>query len=821
MVRFLFAAALVCAPVSVMAAGDSPGGHASSINNDNGEPVGGNSAEGVGNDACDIDRAEAIDLGKAAWHCSHAAAARLDRFTRGPGVEPREPGSGPRGAIGNTDVTHYRLDIEILPQENIGGDVIEVRVDGTNTIDVTVVDANVTNFIIDLDDTMTVTGVTGDVAGYSHAGDQIDVTLDRAYAPGEAFQIVVAYNGAPDTAGFGAFKWWIRNGNLAIATLSEPYFAPLWWPCNDSLSDKATMEMIVTVPDPLVVASNGNLESVTPLGGGRTQYHWHEINPMVNYLASLAITHYERYDLTYEYDDGNGGTATMPVLCYLYPESWDFINDQPLGPDKAGCDELLPMLSVFESKFGPYPFRNEKYGVAETGGDGGLGANMEHQTISSMWRVRNYSDIMAHEMAHHWFGDHITCATWYDIWLNEGLTSYLEAVYREFKPGGGLGSYWARMIARYPDNPDARVYRNSIGSVGAIFSTNDIYNKGAWVCHMLRHVLGDDAFFQAIADYRAAYQSGFATTADFTETISASFGHDLTFFTDQWVMNPGAPDYVWRYRTETVNGAEYLYLQVEQQQDQQGFGLFAMPIDVRITTSAGTSVQRIWNDALDESYVIPLDGALVDVEFDEADGVDNRQYILTSSRTFDATAPTLPPVVVAATVNALGIVPGESTVALTFSEDIGTLGIADVALVGATTGSHAAATVAYNAATQTATVTYNNLPNDSFTFRVLADNVMANGMPLDGEVDDAAWYDDVLLPSGDGQPGGDAIFTLALLAGDANCSGDVTLDDVAAFTAVLLGTDTDVCHVLRSDANNDGVADGRDVAGLVAALVGL
>lgn len=760
-----------------------------------------------------VDDAGTTDCGKAAYFCSHATSARPDLFPTGPAGEPR-------GGGGNTDVTNYRLEIEILPQLDMNNEVTAVRVQGTNTIDVDVVDAPISEFVLDLDDTMIVTGVTGDVSGWSHTSDQIQVTLDRSYNPGESFQVIVEYNGEPDTAGFGAFQWWIRNGNLAVGTLSEPYFAPLWWPCKDSLSDKSTMEMIVTVPDPMVAASNGILESVTPVSGGRTRYSWHEINPMANYLASLAITNYERYDLSFESSDGNGGTLTMPVWCYLYPDHWDFGNNQPLAQDKAGCDELPTMLGVYELKFGPYPFRTEKYGVAETGGPGGLGANMEHQTITSMYRVRNYSDIMAHEMAHHWFGDNITCATWNDIWLNEGFASYLEAVYREFRPGGGVDSYWGRMNARYPDNPDARVYRDSIDSVGAIFSGNDVYNKGAWVCHMLRHVMGDAAFFQALTHYRATHQGGFATTAEFTAAMSNSFGHDLSFFTDEWVMNAGAPDYVWSYHTDNVKGTDYLYLRVAQEQNLEGFGLITMPIDIRVTTNSGTTVHRIWNDGLTEFYVIPLDGALVDVEFDEAGGVDDRHHVLTSTRTFDAGSPALPPVVVEATIKAIGATPGTSTAEVTFSEDIGSFDASDFELIGDATGTHAATGITYSALSKTALVTFSSLPNDSYTLRVIADNVSANGMPLDGEVDDSAWYDDVLLPSGDGQPGGDALFAFELLAGDANCNGVVTLDDVSVFAAVLLGTDTNACHVLRSDVNNDGSADGRDVAGFVDAVIG-
>lgn len=759
-----------------------------------------------------VESPEATDLGKAGHLCSHAHAAH-------PELLPGCPSAGPR-ASGTTDIIHYRLEIEILPQLNVNDDVIAVMVHGTNTIDANVLDLPISTFTLDLYDSMNVIAVTGDVSSWVHANNQIEVTLDRTYDPAESFQVVVEYDGEPTTGGFGAFKWWIQGGNLAVATLSEPYYAPVWWPCKDSLSDKSTMQMIVTVPDPMIAVSNGVLEATTPLSGNRTQFSWRESNPMANYLASLAITNYERYDLTYEYDDGNGGTATMPVPCYLYPEHWDFVNDQPQPGDKAGCEEMLDMLSVFESQYGPYPFRNEKYGVAETGGASGLQANMEHQTISSMYRVNNYSDIMAHEMAHHWFGDNVTCATWNDIWLNEGLTSYAEAIYREFKPGGGVGSYWARMNARRPGNPAAVVYRQNTNSVGAIFSSNDVYDKGAWVGHMLRHVMGDAAFFQGLADYRATYEGGFATTADFAASMSNTFGHDLSWFIDEWVMSFGAPRYEWSYYTGTLNGTIYLYLSVAQLQGVNGQVLFTMPIDIAVTTGSGTTVHRIWNDDWTEYYVIPIDGPINDLTFDQAGGVSNRNYILTTLNQNVGGPPLLPPVLLDFDATPYAANPGDTTIFLSFSEDIGALDAGDFELTGATTGAHAASNISYSFITRNATLTFSNLPNDAFTLKIIADNVTANGLAMDGEIDDSAWYDDVLLPSGDGQPGGDAVLAFEIPAGDANCDLAVDVNDIAVFTAVLLGTDTNPCHVLRSDANNDGDADGLDVADFVEALLG-
>jgi hypothetical protein len=663
-------------------------------------------------------------------------------------------------AASDTDVIHYVLDIELIPEYS-GPTVKAVRVEGVSTIDFQPTVAGLTTFTVDLHSPLTVNGVRGDVAGWLRVGDTVEITLDRAYAIGEAIQVAVDYEGHPQDVGFGSFRWWIRNGSLHVGTLSQPFFARYWWPCKDALDDKATMEMNATVPSGLVALSNGLELGSLPLAGNRTTYFWHETQPMIPYLASLAVGPYERYDLQYDYDDG-GTPASMPVPCYVYSDHWDYGAGEPKFAYKVGCDELPGMLGTFADLFGQYPWVAEKYGVVETGQQGGLQANMEHQTLSSMWRVNNYSDIMAHELAHQWWGDLVTCETWYDIWLNEGITSYAEALYREFKAGGSPDLYWGRMNARRPADPDAQVYRTSIATTGDIFSTNSVYNKGAWVAHMLRGVMGDLAFFSALADYRAAFQNDSATTDEFSASFSASFGEDLGWFTDQWVMSPGSPDYEWNSASQTVGGQSYLQLAVWQTQDTRGYGLISMPIDVRITTASGTSVQRVWNDDWTEYYVVPADGPVLTVELDREGGTADRNWILANSLAQVGTALAPPPVLLEAQVTSGASYADSTTVALTFSEDIGDFDSADVLLTGSASGIHAPDSWSYDVGARRATLSYTSLPTDAYTLEVFDADIFANGKALDGETDTSAWWDDVELPSGDGQPGGDAVLSFGI-----------------------------------------------------------
>ncbi len=566
-----------------------------------------------------------LDDGKTHPLCGHAAHAAALIEASGP------RGEAPREADADTDVLHYLLDLEIIP-EYAGPTLTGVRVQGVCTIEAASTVAGLTTFTVDLRDNLTVDAVTGDMAGWSRSGHTVVITLDRGYNVGETFTVTVSYQGYPQGGGWGAFRLWTRNNSLVVATLSQPFYAQYWWPCKDALGDKSTMQLHCTVPSAMVVASNGILEGVDSLPGDRSKYRWRETYPMIPYLASLAATNYQVYQISYAYDEG--GPQTMPVLCYLYPDHWDFTLGRPKAAYKTGCDELPAMLDTLGLRYGLYPFRAEKYGVAETGGTGGLGANMEHQTCSSMYQVNNYSDIMCHELAHQWWGDNVTCATWYDIWLNEGFASWSECLYRELKAGGGWSSYQSRLLARRPVDTDARVYRTSIATVNDIFSTNDVYNKGCWVVHMLRGVMGDQAFFDALLDYRALYEGGSATTDEFAACISASFGRDLTWFTDQWVMNAGSPDYVYSWRAYHDPGRDFLLLRVEQTQPSRGFPLMTMPVPIRVTTTAGVEDFIIWclHDA--DHFAIRLAAAPTSVVMDPDGWVLSRSVTASSPGSF-------------------------------------------------------------------------------------------------------------------------------------------------------------------------------------------
>lgn len=483
-------------------------------------------------------------------------------------------------AQSTTDAIHYRLEIE----PNFTNQTIAAR----NTATFRALVANLTTIDLDLTSVLTVSAVTlgGNPLSFTRPTNLVRVTLDRAYQPNEQFTIAIDYAGAPPPSqSFGGFVFTTHAGSPMAWTLSEPFDAKLWWPGKDQLGDKSTFEMWVTHPDTMSAVSNGTLQGIDTLTGNRLRTRWATSYPMAAYLAAMSVTNYQRRTDTY-----TGFGASMPVEFYVFPESF--------ASWVTGMDRVVPMLNAFSGAYGQYPFVNEKYGISQFT----FGGGMEHQTISGQNSVSE--SLTAHELAHQWWGDMITCATWHDIWLNEGFATFSEALWLERKAGGTLAAYLAGMVARKPTSTSGTVYVNDISTVNSIFNSTNVYRKGSWVVHMLRGMLGDTTFFQGLANYRAAFAGSSATTADLRNVLEQTSGRDLGVFFDQWVMNGGSPAYNYAWRARNVGGVDYVYLEVDQTQTSRP--VFVMPVPMRVTTASGATTQSVQNDERNDQMVIRL-----------------------------------------------------------------------------------------------------------------------------------------------------------------------------------------------------------------------
>ena len=376
--------------------------------------------------------------------------------------------------------------------------------------------------------------------------------------------ITFFYQGVPAATGFGSFINEVHGNNIPVLwTLSEPYGARDWYPCKTALDDKLdSIDIFITAPDLYRAASNGLLMSETTQNGQKTA-HWKHRYPIATYLICMAVTDYVSFENLVP-----AGDDTIRVLNYVYPEN--------LNDGLSGTSFIVSQMQLFNTLFGVYPFKDEKYGHAQFGWGGG----MEHQTMTF---VGNFGyELLAHELAHHWFGDKVTCGSWEDIWLNEGFATYLSGLCYEFL----APVYWQNFKQQRIDNitsmPDGSLLVNDTTDIGRIFSGRLSYAKGAMVLNSLRWVCGDSAFFAGARNYLNApgIAFGYARSSDLRFHLEQASGKDLAGFFEDWVVGEGYPSYQLTWAQDTF---QHLTIALSQQQSHPSVSFFELPVPVRFS----------------------------------------------------------------------------------------------------------------------------------------------------------------------------------------------------------------------------------------------
>jgi aminopeptidase N len=368
---------------------------------------------------------------------------------------------------------------------------------------------------------------------FTHLNKSITIQLLNSLNIGDMDSVSVYYQGNPaKDNSYNSFVFDMHNtaDPKPIAwTLSEPYGSKGWWPCKESLSDKIdSLDVVVKVKKGNKAASNGVLIVEKQINDSQELYHWRHRYPIATYLVAIAVTNYVAYTDYVIYP----GNDTLPILNYVYPESET--NARIKTPVTA------KMIHFFDSLFGVYPFKKEKYGHAQWGWGGG----MEHQTMSFMGSF-NF-DLVAHELAHQWFGNWATCGSWQDLWLNEGFATYLNALCHEnliSKKDFQNVMSTSRSEVVAADN--GSVFIKDTTNNSRLFSGRLTYNKGSFVLHMLRWKLGDKAFFEGVRNYttKPGISYGFGTTDALKKELEKASGQNLTEFFKDWYYGEGHPNY--------------------------------------------------------------------------------------------------------------------------------------------------------------------------------------------------------------------------------------------------------------------------------------
>ena len=426
-----------------------------------------------------------------------------------------------------------------------------------------------------------------------NSNNELVIALPTTLAVDNLATVVIEYSGVP-ASGEDAFTRSTHNGTPIIYTLSEPFGARDWWPCKQDLKDKVdSIDVYITCPAPYISVSNGKLLSSITTAGNTTRHFQHGY-PIPAYLISLNVSNYENYN--FEAGLGTAARPFFPIVNYLYPET------NTLAVRNA-LDKTAQIMNVFEEKFGLYPYRNEQYGHVQFGWGGG----MEHTTMSSMGSFGR--GLIAHELGHQWFGNKVTCGSWKDVWLNEGLTEYTAGIVVEELDGAASFVSWKNnKINSITSQLGGAVYLTDAEAenVNRIFSSRLSYDKGAMVTHMLRWVMGDANFFQALQNYLndSDLAFGYALTEDLKLHLEAVHGSSLDEFFDDWIYKQGYPTYTVSAQNLGFGQAK---ITVGQTQSHPSVSFFEMPLEIRLNGAAGAVYNVVLNHTTNnQEFVIPV-----------------------------------------------------------------------------------------------------------------------------------------------------------------------------------------------------------------------
>lgn len=425
------------------------------------------------------------------------------------------------------DVSFYKLDLNMTNSSTYLSGIVEVHGKTNVSLD---------SVLIELFDTFTINEIRLNDVNTNFNRYQTVIAIPVNLNANQTFKIAINYQGTPPTestnplGGSGMTNDFSPSwGNQVTWSLSEPFSAFEWFPCKQSLNDKADSVFVnITVPDTCKAGSNGILTSITTPINGFSTYHWEHRHPIDYYLISVAVANYVDYSI---YANPVGSDPIL-IQNYIYsnPETLPFFQTR--------IDETADFIELFSNLFGLYPFHNEKYGHCMAP----IGGGMEHQTMTTQGSFSK--GLTSHELAHQWWGDNVTCNSWADIWVNEGFASYseylmLENLYPDEKNQDMFDRHDYVM-----SEPNGSTYVIDSLNSGRIFDGRLTYDKGASIIHTFRYLLNNDfQFFQALKNYQTNFGNKTALGIDFQHTLENVSGLNLSEAFEQWYFGEGYPTY--------------------------------------------------------------------------------------------------------------------------------------------------------------------------------------------------------------------------------------------------------------------------------------
>lgn len=442
---------------------------------------------------------------------------------------------------------------------------------------------------------------------YNRQGSKLNIIFPKEIAANTPTTIQIIYHGKPQTIEQNGIKKGLiyeHHGNYepVISTLNTPFLSHYWFPCNDKISDKADSVFLdIIIPDtiinnyPLTVVSNGKLEANLKLANRKKIFKWRHRHAIAPPYIFFAISNYRKWTENIKQENGND----FPIDFYLFNEDYNESVLQMQG--------IKTVFSFFSDKFGTYPFADEQMAFAQIGFYSGI----ETQTcpiVENLTQRRFYT--MIHELAHSWFANNVTAQTWQDAWLHEGFATYAEVLWDEYRYGKKA---YQNSIEKRAYYEGGKVYGEPTNNPFQVFS-GIVYNKGAYVLHLLRGVVGDEVFFDIMKTYLNRYQNKNASTADFINICKEKSNYDFDTFFNQWVYSESVPIYNYSFHQNPRNLE--IKFTIRQTQVAAVNKIFEMPIQLYLDLEFRDTIITITNKDYYETHIFQTNQKLEDIILD-------------------------------------------------------------------------------------------------------------------------------------------------------------------------------------------------------------
>lgn len=472
------------------------------------------------------------------------------------------------------DVKFYWIDLTVLNTTTYIIGNTSIKAETREPID---------TFVCQLVNELTVDSIiyNSSQVAFNHANHELNIFLPTTVNVGEYIYLTIYYNGNPGT---NSSYMGIDHANSpswnkqATWTLSESYHAKEWFPCKEDLVDKIDSAYIfVTTTNNCKAGANGLLEGVDTVAGNKLKFKWKTYYPIDYYLISLSVSEYVEYNI---YAHPVNFSDSILIQNYIYS------NPATLPYFKNSIDQTVDCIELFSDKFGLYPFANEKYGHCMAPISGG----MEHQTMTTLGFFN--LQLVAHELAHQWFGDNITCSTWQDLWINEGFASYSEYITEQNINSQVSADVWIDDChTEVLTQPDGSVYIPfaDVMDENRLFDYRLTYLKGAAIIHTIRYIINNDSiFFKILKDYNVDFKDSVASGDDFKNYLNLKTGIDFTSYFNEWYYGEGHPIYnfIWSQTSDTVT------VQITQNTSTTITAFFSNPFDILLSYSGGDTLIR-------------------------------------------------------------------------------------------------------------------------------------------------------------------------------------------------------------------------------------